>query len=171
MERKDLSLRSVTALLTEAGYRCAVPTCRTILAIDIHHIYEVSEGGGDEIGNLIALCPTCHRLYHRGDISRESIYSWKAMLIALSRAFDSEAIDLLLLLHHMDTNSMPIGLSGDGLLRFAGLIAAGLVAVKALSHHEYQVLLSSKGTLIVDAWKRGERAALKGALDSRVELK
>jgi hypothetical protein len=110
----------------------------------------------------------CHRLYHRGDISRESIYSWKALLIALSRAFDSEAIDLLLLLHHMDSNSMPMGLSGDGLLRFAGLIAAGLVAVRALSHHEYQVLLSPKGTVIVDAWKRGDRDALQGALDSRL---
>lgn len=92
------------------------------------------------------------------------------MLIALSRAFDSEAIDLLLLLHHMDSNSMPLGLSGDGLLRFAGLIAAGLVAVKAQSHHEYQVFLSPKGTLIVDAWKRGDKAALKGALDSRIAL-
>ena len=78
IERKNLLLRTVTALLTEAGYRCAVPTCRTILAIDMHHIYEVSEGGENAIGNLIALCPTCHRLYHRGEISRDSIYSWKA---------------------------------------------------------------------------------------------
>src|ERR1700728_1479184 len=81
-ERDDIGLKTKTLVLTEAGYRCAVPTCREILLLDLHHIWEVSEGGGDEATNLIALCPTCHALYHRGKIRVESIYAWKAMLIA-----------------------------------------------------------------------------------------
>jgi hypothetical protein len=97
-ERKDLPLNVVTAVLTEAGYRCAVPTHREILALDMHHIWEVADGGPDDISNLIALCPTCHALYHRGTISPESIYSWKAMLVAIGRAFDVDAIDKLMFL-------------------------------------------------------------------------
>src|SRR5438034_11221590 len=97
-ERKDLPLKTVTIVLTEAGYRCAVPTCRVILALDIHHIWEVAAGGGDEPFNLIALCPTCHALYHRGTISADSIYAYKAMLVAISRAFDLDAVDRLMFL-------------------------------------------------------------------------
>src|SRR2546430_17212459 len=95
-ERANLALKTKVIVLTEAGYRCAVPTCRTILALDMHHIWEVSAGGGDEPSNLIALCSFCHDLYHRGTISSDSIYVYKAMLVAITRAFDLEAIDRLL---------------------------------------------------------------------------
>lgn len=78
-ERKRLSVANQTAVLTEAGYRCAVPTCRGILALQIHHIWEVHKGGGNDLTNLIALCPTCHTLYHNDTITVESIYTWKAM--------------------------------------------------------------------------------------------
>lgn len=43
-------------VLMEAGYRCAVPTCRNILAIDLHHIVQVSIGGGNDLANLLARC-------------------------------------------------------------------------------------------------------------------
>src|SRR6266576_6671098 len=76
-ERQQLPLRTKTIVLTEAGYRCAVPTCRGILALDMHHIWEVVAGGGDEPSNLVALCPTCHALYHRGTILADSIYLYK----------------------------------------------------------------------------------------------
>src|SRR4051812_29981280 len=69
-ERKNLSLKLRTIVLTESGYRCAVPTCRNILALDMHHIWEVSAGGTDDPSNLIALCPNCHNLYHRGTSAR-----------------------------------------------------------------------------------------------------
>jgi len=97
-ERDKLPLKIRVIVLTESGYRCAVPTCRNILALDMHHIWEVSAGGSDDPSNLIALCPTCHALYHRGHYKQESIYLWKAMLVAITRAFDVEAIDRLLFL-------------------------------------------------------------------------
>ena len=73
--RKKVPKKVVIEVLTEAGYRCAVQTCRNIFAIDIHLIIEVVEGGGNELAlaNLIALCLTCHALFHRGIISRDSI--------------------------------------------------------------------------------------------------
>ena len=71
--RKKVPKKVVIEVLTEAGYRCAVQTCRNIFVIDIHHIIEVVEGGGNELANLIALCLTCHALFHWGIISRDSI--------------------------------------------------------------------------------------------------
>jgi hypothetical protein len=128
--RKKIPIDITTAVLTEAGYRCAVPTCRAILAIDLHHMVEVSEGGGNEVANLIALCPTCHALFHRGIISRESIYSWKSILVSLSQAFDLEAIDNLLFLSKLRPRELAI--SGDGVLKFARLIAANLVTFRLI---------------------------------------
>src|SRR5206468_976550 len=110
------------------GYRCAVPTCRGILALDMHHIYEVSAGGGDDPSNLIALCPTDHVLYHRGTISADSIYAYKAMLVAIGRAFDLDAVDRLLFLAPCTKDFLIV--SGDGVLHFARLIAAGLTCVE-----------------------------------------
>jgi hypothetical protein len=69
-------------VLAEAGYRCATPNCRTILAIDLHHLIWVSEGGPDDASNLLALCPTCHALHHRGEIPHEALTFWKANLRA-----------------------------------------------------------------------------------------
>ena len=112
------------AVLTEAGYRCAVPTCRTILAIDLHHIVEVSEGGGNVVSNLLALCPTCHALFTRGTIQRDSIYTWKSVLVSLSQAFDIATVDHLLFLKMPEAENLLV--SGDGVLQFSRLISAGL---------------------------------------------
>lgn len=40
---------------------------------DVHHIIHVSEGGKNEINNLITLCPNCHRLAHRNLLSKEEL--------------------------------------------------------------------------------------------------
>src|SRR5438128_4695346 len=116
MRRRRLSTNVVLQVLTEAGYRCAVPTCRNILAIDLHHMVEVVEGGGDVTANLLALCPTCHALFHRGTIQRDSIHAWKLMLVSLSRAFDVSTIDDLLFLNTGGIETLAV--SGDGVLRF-----------------------------------------------------
>ncbi len=147
-ERKKLPLKTSMILLTESGYRCAVPTCRGILALDMHHVWEVSEGGNDDPSNLIVLCPLCHALYHRGTIKAESIYVYKAMLVAITRAFDLEAIDRLLFLAMCPTDFLVV--SGDGLLHFDRLIAADLAngALKANNNWQivtYTVNISAKG--------------------------
>jgi hypothetical protein len=35
----------IVDVLTEAGYRCSVPTCRGILALDLHHVVPVPADG------------------------------------------------------------------------------------------------------------------------------
>ncbi len=159
-------------VLTEAGYRCAVPTCRTILALDLHHILKVSEGGPNTADNLIALCPTCHALHHRKEIPQEALRVWKGMLVTLNRAFDKDAMDLLLFLSMDD---IPQVYSSDGVLKFANLIAAGLVSSRFVGSVKASMLplyvaasvglcLTERGRLVVEAWKAGDKAALDRAL-------
>lgn len=162
MQRRAVPKNVVVQVLTEAGYRCAVPTCRSILAVDIHHIVEVAEGGGNEPGNLLALCPTCHALFHRGEIVRDSIYAWKAMLVSLSHAFDTATIDDLLFLASAPAANLRV--SGDGVLKFSRLVAAGLATFSVFMQNGplilYQVGLTPKGTQLVDAWRSGNRQAV-----------
>jgi hypothetical protein len=163
-ERNRLSLNTRMIVLTESGYRCAVPNCRNILALDMHHIWEVSAGGGDDPSNLIALCPTCHALYHRGEIKAQSIYVYKATLVAITRAFDVEAIDRLLFLESCKKDFLVV--SGDGLLHFSRLVAAGLATAKQKSNNNWQIVtyavnIHDKGRQLIRAWKQGDRTKLR----------
>lgn len=156
-------------VLMEAGYRCGVPTCRNILAIDLHHIVPVSEDGGNEPDNLLPLCGLCHDLHHRGEIPPDAIRIWKGILVALNRAFDHETIDNLLFLQALDSKPRLI-VSGDGVLRFSRLIAAGLATFKWQNvtrerrPDTYSVALTDKGKLLVEAWTEGNAAALEDVL-------
>jgi hypothetical protein len=127
---------------------------------------EVSEGGGNGAGNLIALCPTCHALYTRGNIHRDSIYAWKLILISLSHAFDSSTIDDLLFLALPAMEHLQI--SGDGVLKFSRLIAAGLAEFRMWIQNgplvTYKVGLTTKGAQLIDAWMSGNREAVAQAL-------
>jgi hypothetical protein len=170
-QRDALPLKTQVIVLTESGYRCAVPTCRNILALDMHHIWEVSAGGGDDPSNLIALCPTCHALYHRGTIKSESIYVYKSMLVAISRAFDVEAIDRLLFLESCQSDFLIV--SGDGLLHFGRLIAAGLASVDQKANNNWQIVtyavnISPKGRQLIEAWRQGDRTRLKEVIGGPV---
>ncbi|WP_410669444.1 HNH endonuclease [Amycolatopsis sp. cmx-4-68] len=160
--RKSLPLPVRRQVLTEAGYRCAVPTCRGILALDIHHMVEVQEGGRDTPENLIALCPTCHALYTRGTIAKEAVRTYKAVLVSLNAAFDREGIDNLLFLSITSTSDDLI-ITGDGVLRFGALIAAGYAQYELLAEEinpgfMYRVSLTPKGSALIQAWKSGDRS-------------
>ena len=166
-ERQNLPLNTRVMVLTESGYRCAVPTCRNILALDMHHLWEVSAGGSDDPANLVALCPTCHALYHRGTIQAESIYVYKSMLVAITRAFDLESIDRLLFLEACPQDFLIV--SGDGLLHFGRLIAAGLATVEQKANNNWQIVtyainVSDKVRQLIEAWRQGDRIRLKQAL-------
>lgn len=162
-------------VLQETGYMCGNPTCRHILTLELHHIVWVKEGGSNDASNLIALCPNCHSLHTHGHIPASAIRHWKGILHALNHAFSRESMDLLLLLKTKDAQKM--WLSGDGVLRFAGLIAAGLVEfgeqvwmnqlsipgpAPASSH---KLKLSRRGEALVDAWLAGDEAAYVRSLD------
>ncbi len=154
----------------EAGYRCGVPTCRNILAIDLHHLDRVSEGGKDEPANLLALCPTCHALHHRGTIPREALYAYKQVLVSLSAAFDLEAVDLMLFLYEIKDDPRFL-LKADAVVNFARLIGTHLAklewqeaTVDNMTHIGYKVALSDKGLQLIEAWRSGDRNAVADAL-------
>jgi hypothetical protein len=169
IKRKPIPPDIAVAVLTEAGYRCAVPTCRGILAIDLHHMVEVAIGGGNLLANLLALCPTYHALYHRKIIKRESIYIWKSILVSLTRAFDQFALDQLLFLNKPAAKDLRI--SGDGALTFARLVAAGLAEFKLEMQNGplmlYSIRLTDTGSRLVTAWSSGDRNAVRKALSTK----
>jgi hypothetical protein len=162
-ERKNIPQNVAIRVLTEAGYRCAVPTCRATLAMDLHHIWQVSAGGQNDPANLIALCPYCHGLHHRGTISAEAIYVYKALLVSLSQAFDLEGIDRLLFLSNV--GSTPLIVSGDGVLIFSRLIAAGLAKFSLHADNNgqlvtYALKITKRGRNLIEVWKSGNRGEL-----------
>ena len=131
----------------------------------------MSEGGGNDPENLIALCPTCHALYHRGTIPADAIYAYKSMLVALSRAFDLEAVDMLLFLLTFKEDFVVV--TGDGLVRFSRLIAAGLATAELKANNNwlivsYAINITEKGRHIIEAWRSGDRLRLKQTLGGPV---
>jgi hypothetical protein len=173
--RKRIPDQVTRQVLIEAGYRCGVPTCRTILAIDLHHLVQVSEDGKNEPANLLALCPTCHALYHRGTISPEALYAWKLVLVSLSTAFDHATIDLMLFLEKV-SNEPHFLIGADTLVQFARLIGGDLatcewqnVMVDYVQYQRFRVSLSHKGRGLIEAWRSGNRHAVAEAMSSSGE--
>jgi hypothetical protein len=167
-KRKALPLEVRNLVLHEAGYKCANPACRGILTLDIHHLDYVSSGGGDSADNLLALCPTCHALHHKGHIPIESIRTWKMLLLSLNEGFDKRSIDMLLALHQIGC----LNVSGEGVLACSSLIASGLARqfmnMDSLLGGDisYSLELTAKGQRLVEAWKQGNQAAALNATNS-----
>jgi 5-methylcytosine-specific restriction enzyme A len=41
--------------------------------LEIHHIIPLEEGGQDTIGNVVALCPNCHRKMHELNLTADVV--------------------------------------------------------------------------------------------------
>lgn len=173
-KRRSLPVDVRKAVLHEAGYKCGNPACRGILTLDIHHLVPVSEDGPDSAENLLALCPNCHALYHKGEIPVESIRAWKMVLLTLNEGYDRKSVDILLALDRVGSR---LWVSGDGVLDCAALIAAGFITAKAFGTiapsspygqailpPPYEVCLTERGRMMVEAWKRGDQEAAVNAV-------
>jgi len=179
-KRRDPAPSVRDEVLREAGYKCANPTCRNILTLQVHHMIWVKDGGESTAINLIALCGHCHDLHTHGHIPASAISHWKGLLHALNHAFGKESMDLLLYLTHPGIEG--VWYTGDGLLKFAGLIAAGLVEVAESRFSvgvrygnsaptsppttAVRVKLSAKGALLVHSWLQGDEIGYRAALTS-----
>jgi hypothetical protein len=166
-KRKKIPMDVRKLVLHESGYKCANPVCRTVLTLDIHHIEHLADDGGDLADNLLALCPNCHAQYHRGIITKESVRTWKLVLLSLNEGFDKHSIDLLLALSHLGFHYV----SGDGVLNCASLIAAGLIeSTRGMFREDgsgqlsdrlgiqvYTLHLTEKGKRFVEGWKSGKQ--------------
>ena len=72
------------AIKEEAGYRCAVPTCRDKGPFDFEHIDPWSEVKKHEFQNIVLLCVGCHARVTRGEISKSAIKVYKRNLAIIS---------------------------------------------------------------------------------------
>jgi hypothetical protein len=74
------------SVLIEAGHRCAIPTCRQI-PVEIAHIIAWTKCKEHKLENLIALCPTCHARFDKGEIDKKSILIYKHRLLMLNSRY------------------------------------------------------------------------------------
>lgn len=63
-----------TKLLNERGNYCEFCKYDNVNVLQVHHIIERSNGGNDDMSNLLLLCPNCHYTIHYGD-SRQKMES------------------------------------------------------------------------------------------------
>lgn len=82
-------------VLVEAGHRCAIPTCRSMAGLHLHHIIPWSKCKRHKENNLIALCPNCHFQVHQGNIDAKSLRMYKANLQRMSDVYTPLEIDIL----------------------------------------------------------------------------
>jgi hypothetical protein len=66
-DREHIPMEIQRAVLVEAGYRCAIPTCR-YPTTEIAHIVPYARTKDNSFENLIALCPNCHTRYDKGQM-------------------------------------------------------------------------------------------------------
>ncbi|MFI5386605.1 MAG: HNH endonuclease [Fimbriimonadales bacterium] len=165
-EREKIPIDVRQHVLHLAGYICANPACRQIVTLDMHHMIEVVKGGGPTKENLIALCPNCHALYHRGGstgITHESIRAWHYLLLAINEAYPRHEVDILLALRKLGQ----IRVSGDGVLRVASAVASGMIRVipdidPNFGNFVYDLCLDDKGLAFVDGWIAGDQTKAVG---------
>lgn len=69
-----------TALIKEAGFKCANPGCPNTLT-ELHHITEWHIYHTHDEKDMIAICPTCHSHAHYGQLKIDAltIRRWKAI--------------------------------------------------------------------------------------------
>ena len=78
--RRKIPLAVRDRLLVQVGHRCV--RCLSLAPeVDVHHMLALAEGGDDSEGNLVVLCPTCHRLAHRYNISARQLREYKRQVV------------------------------------------------------------------------------------------
>ena len=173
MSRTRITDSTRALVLLEAGYKCANPTCRHILTLELHHIVWVKDGGANDPANLLALCSNCHSLHTHRHIPATAIQTWKSLLVALNSANHGTA-DLLLVLAADEARTrepttgtqfnLPFRFTGDGLPALAGLLTSGIIEISkhfsgvntwGSSMPSFEVRLTDKGRALVAAWQAG----------------
>jgi hypothetical protein len=181
-KRKSIPLTVRQLVLLEAGYKCANPSCRHILTLELHHIVWVKEGGSNDPHNLVALCPNCHALHTAGHIPADAIRTWKSLLVSLNNPNRASA-DLLLVLYQDEqriaavtdqaNQPPPFRFTGDGLTMLSGLLVSGLVEIARRfsgaawfggGMPSFEVRLTETGRQLVEAWLSGRPDAIASVL-------
>ena len=85
-KRPPIPVELERAVLIECGHRCAIPTCRQV-PVEVAHIIPWAKCKEHTFNNLIALCPTCHTRYDKGEIDRKSMQIYKLNLLLVNSRY------------------------------------------------------------------------------------
>jgi hypothetical protein len=124
-ERPSIPAELRRRILTEAGHRCAIPTCRNPTT-EIAHIEPWSKVRKHEYGDLIALCPNCHKRAEKGEIDRKSLRIYKRILQRLTDRYDRFELVVLNELRQ----GRPVNMAGNMLLLIKNLLDEELVSIR-----------------------------------------
>ena len=61
----------IRRLVLARDKKCRVPWCHNTRRLDVHHIIHREDDGPTEMSNLCALCRSCHRQHHLGQLGIE----------------------------------------------------------------------------------------------------
>lgn len=151
-------------VLVEAGHRCAIPTCRSV-PVEIAHIVPWNKVKEHTFDNLIALCPTCHTRYDKGDIDRQSMLRYKANLSVLGGRYgdveqrvlqsfaENENADTIVLPALFDVLLM--NLLKDGMLVNGGSGGA-VISVGGINSSPVYYRLTPNGRQFIHRWLAAE---------------
>jgi hypothetical protein len=167
-DRPNLPRPLERSVKVEAGHRCAIPTCRQH-PVEIAHIEpRKTDGSNDLFDNLIALCPTCHARYDKGEIDRLAMRQYKANLSVLnSRYGDFERRILQQFADAPEFNAIQIPgglqilvkyLLEDGFVRMATpdeMVGRAQIIIGGTPAQEY-VVLTPEGKEFIARWLRAE---------------
>lgn len=76
---QDKAKRENRNLIVAYGFKCAIcgwrlPSNEPLKhGCQLHHIKHVSDGGTNNVSNLILLCPNCHKMAHSGFIPESEL--------------------------------------------------------------------------------------------------
>jgi len=113
MNRKHIPKDIRKAVLFEAGYRCAISTCKATTT-EIAHIVPWAKSKDNSFENLIALCPNCHtRFDQKKEIDEESIRRYKQNLSILNNRYGEFERRLFEILAKSEDRLFVVGAGGD----------------------------------------------------------
>jgi HNH endonuclease len=139
--RESIPANLQRSLMIEAGYRCAVPTCRTAQPLDIEHIEDYSRVRKHDFSNMIVLCKNCHGMKGTGPrrLDRKALKQIKANLGLVNQRYNDTERRIL---EHFarDANATQVRLPATQVL-FGYLIQDGLIS--AIPDTGYSVLLGT----------------------------
>lgn len=114
-ERPAVGAALERAVLVEAGHRCAIPVCRATTT-EIAHIVPWSKVREHTFDNLIALCPTCHTRFDKGEIDHKAMQIYKNNLSILNHRYGEFERRIFVVMAEAKDNKDKIfvlGLGGD----------------------------------------------------------
>lgn len=159
--RPEIPRELERALFVEAGYRCAIPTCRAVAPLVIEHIDDWAAVKEHKFENMIVLCANCHGLKGNGPrkLDRKALRQFKINLGVINSRYgdvEQRALEFFAENPGISKISLPGGL--DILLMYLikdGLLikpppSGGIYFGSVPMHQVY--ILTAEGREFVERW-------------------